>query len=295
MRATALAMVLAIALGAQPSWAASSFSLDLFNKGIDAYQHHDNQQAIDAFKQVTDQEDASAQIRAAAYGNRCLIELQQADHEQAIADCTKGINLDSDNLEFYLNRGLAYYRVGDYVAAIADYDHLLDSDPNDYRAFYNRGLAQFALEQYGEAIASYDQSIQLSPDLISVRMADIYDDRGAAYLLLDDYNQAITNFSQAIAYEDSDTRAYFNRGCAHHRARDEIAALEDFHRVLAMSPTHAETYFNLGMLRYDMGYIDGAIASMKQAAYHFYTQGKREGYEKALGVLRQLQQFSTFG
>jgi hypothetical protein len=64
---------------------------------------------------------------------------------------------------------------------------------------------------------------------------------------------------------------------------------------LAIDPTHAETSFNVGMLRYQRGQLEGAIASFQQAAYHFYAQDEMNNYERVMTILHQLSDRSTVG
>jgi len=199
---SAIAMAIAFTTLLSPAHAQPNPASDIFTRGISAYQRHEYQQAIEAFTQIVEQGETSAKLRAAAYSNRCLIELELGHNASAIGDCTRGIQLNSSNSESYLNRGLAYHHLENYEAAIADYNRLLEQIPDDYRAFYNRGLAQFSLKHYEEAIADYNRSMGVNREILPASMVEIYNDRGLAYLLLEKYDEAIADFSQAIAEED---------------------------------------------------------------------------------------------
>lgn len=57
-----------------------------------------------------------------------------------------------DDAEAYTNRGKAKFYEGDHDGAIADYSRAIELKPDLASAYYNRGLAKFALgdEQGGQ-------------------------------------------------------------------------------------------------------------------------------------------------
>ena len=63
--------------------------------------------------------------------------------------------------------------------AIADYDKAIELNPKYFNAYYNRGTAKDGLKQYKESIADYDKAIELDP-----KYFDAYYNRGFAYLEL---------------------------------------------------------------------------------------------------------------
>ncbi|MGF1537970.1 MAG: tetratricopeptide repeat protein [Elainellaceae cyanobacterium] len=272
---------------------AEAQAMNQFSLGVNAYRQHDYELALATFTQIIEQEDSDS--LSAAYGNRCLIELELEAYQAAIADCTRSLQLNPTSSESYLNRGLAHYRVHEYGAAIEDYGRQLQQTADDYRAFYNRGLAQAGLSHYAQAIQDYTQAIALSPESPTQRIAQVYADRGSAYLATGEYQKAASDFSQTIAYDASNVEAYLNRAYASHLLNNDAAALRDLNRVLALDPTHAKTHFNLGMLRYQLGQIEGAIASFEQAAQYFFHQNASDDYARVMTILNQLQLPSAFG
>ena len=67
---------------------------------------------------------------------------------EAIADYSKAIELDSNNLYFYENRGIAYLGLSEYENALSDFNKFLELDPNNIKAYYNRYEAYVGLKQY---------------------------------------------------------------------------------------------------------------------------------------------------
>jgi tetratricopeptide (TPR) repeat protein len=86
------------------------------------------------------------------------------DYEEAIADLSEAIQLDSNLAEAYYNRGRAYANLANLEQAIQDYDQAIQLDPSNLLAVTNRGSAYADLGEFDQAIQDYDQAIQLDPE-----------------------------------------------------------------------------------------------------------------------------------
>ena len=54
------------------------------------------------------------------YNRRGIAHAEKGEHNQAIADFNKAVELDPSSANYYYNRGLAYAEKGEYDKAIAD-------------------------------------------------------------------------------------------------------------------------------------------------------------------------------
>lgn len=275
---------------------------NLFNSGVEKTQSGDYEQALLDFTQAI-RLDANL---AAAYSNRCLVNIELGDYQKARQDCTQALQRSSNNSEAYLNRGLAHYRLSEHQAAIADYSSVIKLNPHDFRAYYNRGLAYFAQENYQEAIADYNQALHQgsqfnrSMDTLPSTLATIHNDRGIAYLHLGDFEgadvkalaSAIADFSLAIDLDASNARAYYNRACAYHRRGHYIGAIRDFTQSLQHDPYQAEAYVNRGLIRHRVGYYQAALEDLRLGAECFCQQGQITAYQQTLTLIERLQQHS---
>lgn len=161
---------------------------DIFQQGIEATLSGRYSEALTAFTDAI-----QAQMNtAAAYANRCLIEILLNQPEAAIQDCTQALQRQPTNGEAYLNRGLAYYRLGHFQAAVADTTDVLQLQPDDFRAYFNRGLAWAGLGRYLAAIQDFDRALQLNPGI-----PEVYRDRGLAYYSTGNAQHALTDLQQA--------------------------------------------------------------------------------------------------
>ena len=63
----------------------------------------------------------------------------------------KGVNLKSEDIEAYYNRGVKKCRLGQYESAIMDFDRVIDLNPQESEAYNGRGNAKNALGQHESA------------------------------------------------------------------------------------------------------------------------------------------------
>lgn len=63
----------------------------------------------------------------------------------------------------YTNRGAVYRRLGQHDEALADYDRAIQLDATDSIAYRNRGNLLLNQEQYEKALADYYEAIRLDP------------------------------------------------------------------------------------------------------------------------------------
>ena len=68
------------------------------------------------------------------YGERCFVYLQLGQYEKALADCSKGIELNEKVSGFWERRGSAYAALGDPDKAVADYSKAIELDPKNVAA-----------------------------------------------------------------------------------------------------------------------------------------------------------------
>src|SRR5438128_7669797 len=105
---------------------------------------------------------AAAQTSAFApyYNNRGLAREAKGDHDGAIADYSRAIELDPKfAVGAYSNRGLAKQAKGDLDGAIADYNRAIELDPKLAIFYYLRALAKEAKGDLDGTIADDKRAI----------------------------------------------------------------------------------------------------------------------------------------
>ena len=95
---------------------------------------------------------------AAYLVNRGSALYRQKKLAEAIADFTRAIELERENLKAFYNRGISYFEKEEYESAIADLTHAIQIKPDFAWAYYMRG---FAIESIGknipDAIADFEK------------------------------------------------------------------------------------------------------------------------------------------
>ena len=129
------------------------------------------------------------------------------DLDGAIADYTKAIELDPNDLDSHNNRGLARQAKGDFDGAIADHTKAIELNPRDPDGYYNRGISRKAKGDLDGAIADFTKVIEIDP-----RYASAYINRGTIRMDKSDSEGAIAEFTKAIEIDPRSVSGYYNRG-----------------------------------------------------------------------------------
>jgi len=144
-----------------------------------------------------------AEMEANSYFNRALTYGKKGQHDQAIADYNKAIEINPGYAMAYYNRGSAYaIGTGQYDQAIADYNKAIEINPGYAMAYCNRGRAYaIGKGQYDQAIADYNKAIEINPRFISA-----YKNRGIVMMKLGNTKMACSDWKQTC--ELGDCHAY---------------------------------------------------------------------------------------
>ena len=134
----------------------------------------------------------------------------------------------------YINRGIAYGEKGDHDRAIADFNKAIELDPKYDEAYYNRGYAYSKKGDHGHALADYNKAIELDP-----KHAPAYINRGLVYFDKGDFDRAIADYNEAIELDPKYAKAYYNRGGAYGKKGDHDRAMADFNKAIELDPKHA--------------------------------------------------------
>ena len=160
----------------------------------------------------------------------------------------------------HFRRGNRHYHAGEYEDAVAEYTQAIALDSNIAAAYYNRGVAYIKLGKYAEAVGDLTQAIALDP-----QDAVAYNNRGIAYRNLGKYAEAIADYTQAIALDPKYAVSYNNRGVAHNYLKQYPAAVEDFTKAIELAPTTAAYYINRAEAYRALGLKNKAKADEKRA------------------------------
>jgi serine/threonine-protein kinase len=215
-------------------------------------------------------------------------------HQSAIDDYTRALELDSGQPELLFRRGGCRAAVGDVDGALQDYDLALQADPEDAAVYERRAALRFQTGDVEGALADCAEAIRLEPDhpqpynnrgLMRLNLNDLegavedytaaierapefpelYYARGLARRRLRDTRGAIEDHSQAIRLKPDLHMAYVDRGLAWQALDDTGAALDDFSMAVRLRPDHAEGYAQRGSLLLGQGETAEGVADLERA------------------------------
>ncbi len=145
---------------------------------------------------------------------------------QAIADYTKGVNLEPDLAEVRINRGAARASIGQYEAALQDLSKGLEQDPTNANGYLNRSLVYSLGKQYENAISDHTNYLKLRPN-----SPDIYYERGTAKTELGRYQEAVQDFTTALQFNPNQPAYYMGRSQAYKGLGDPAKSNADFEKA----------------------------------------------------------------
>jgi tetratricopeptide (TPR) repeat protein len=153
--------------------------------------------------------------------------------------------------------------------------------------FYNLAGEKYHQGDYQGAIEACDRAIGLNPNY-----ANAYMGRGIARAKLGDKQSAKADFDQALKIDPNYALAYYNRALVLDELGDKQGAIADYDQALKINPDYAEAYANLGIARAILGDKQGAIQNLQKAADLFQKQGRKDDYQKALNLIKTIQEKS---
>jgi tetratricopeptide (TPR) repeat protein len=208
---------------------------------------------------------------AEAYCERAAAHAEDAEFEQAIADCGEAIRIAPKETCAYLVRGTAYRALGDYDKAIADYSEVIRLEPKYTAAYVARGDVYRGKKEYAKAIADCDKAITFISERenaietrewagarggggyederarLAALAVDAYHTRGWTWSDQKEYARALANFGTAVELAPKDASVYIVRGNFYYHPRKHYdQAIAEYTRASELDPTQAAAYVGRG-------------------------------------------------
>lgn len=252
-----------------------------FNHGVEQLRAGNQQQALDDFSYVIQQNPNHAE----AHAKRGNVRYQLGDRQGAFEDYSRALQLDSNLIQAYVNRGSVWSDLGNEQAAIEDYTQAIQRDPNLAAAYLNRCLSRSNVDDQSGAIEDCTRAISLKPSY-----AFAYQNRGLAYRRQGNTRRAIEDFNVAIRLTPQDADPYYNRGVARAEIGDYQGAVQDFDVTIRLNPQHSFVYYDRGLAWAKLGDSQKAIQDLERSAKLCLDQGRTDCYKDAQYQLQQLRQ-----
>jgi len=128
-----------------------------------------------------------------------LIKSYVENYTEGIADYTKSLQIEPENIYSLNNRGYTYNLISEYEKAIVDFNKAIELEENFAYALNNRGFAKVKLGKHQEGLKDIEQSM-----LLDDKNSYCYMNLGIYYFDNEEYQKALENFNLAFKL-DKDT------------------------------------------------------------------------------------------
>lgn len=184
------------------------------------------------------------------------------------------------------DRGIEMDRKGDHEAAMAEYHKVLEISPDLEDAHYYLGVDLDRKEDYDAAIEEYKKALAVKPNF-----AEAHYNLGVDLDRADNYTGAMAEYRKALALMPEMADAHYNLGVDLDRTHDYTAAIAEYRKALTRVPEMADAHYNLGIDLLRETDRDGAVAEFQRtlelkpnwAAPHLYLRSIANGHYN-LGV-----------
>lgn len=233
-------------------------------------------------KRFTDTEGAIANFTRAlkldpqnveAYTGRASV-FSQESPTAALADLNQAIRLAPDNADIWAQRSGVREQLFDYQGALEDISQAITQQPNDPIFHIQRSNIRLALEDYKGAIADADIALKTEDFSIAFNNRCYARARG-----LGEFKAALPDCEKAIA-SDPESPSNLTSRCYVRANLKDKKALEDCELAIDLDPDYSYNYEDRGLAKLALGDRQGALDDLQTAAQRFKQQGDTVGQKR---------------
>jgi predicted O-linked N-acetylglucosamine transferase (SPINDLY family) len=168
--------------------------------------------------------------------------LVQEKSDEAIAACTRAVQLKGDYALAYKTLGNAYLAKQDFDRALQAYDRALVHQPNFAEVCSNIGGVYLLQNKLDEAIAAYHKALSMDGNI-----AEIYWNLGKAYESQNKIAENIQCWQKALELkpEFGGAAARYQLGWKHYTGGQPEAAMVAYQAAIERQPDHVEANWDL--------------------------------------------------
>lgn len=180
------------------------------------------------------------------------------DPEQRLADLSKAIELNPENVAAWRARASYYLTRGDLEKAIEDLNRLLEEDQENQTIRLTVAEALIGMEQYDQAIKQINTALEQQPT------STAYTLRARAQALKNKIDEAIKDLDEAIKLEARDIEALSMRARLYYTQERYALAAEDVRRCLQVAPDLPEAILLRSLVSAAQNDMSSAIRDMER-------------------------------
>ncbi|MFH1096959.1 MAG: tetratricopeptide repeat protein [Candidatus Desantisbacteria bacterium] len=188
-----------------------------------------------------------------------IIYSTKKQHDQAIAEFKRIIEISQNHAEAYNCLAIEYQDTSQYKLAMDTYKKLLDIVPYPAKIHSNMGILYEKQGLYNQAMAEYKLAIIIDPSMVTS-----YNNLGLIYEKQKMYTTAISNYQKSIAIDSSYSKGYENLARVYANLGKINEALPYAKKAIQVSPS-AFNHANLSCLYYKNGQLGEAEKEIRTA------------------------------
>ncbi len=194
---------------------------------------------------------------ATAYFQRAKIYLEKDNINQAYADASKAVSLDSSKMDYLLLLADVSFRGLQVRKSVETYEKCLRLDPKNLEA--NLKLAEIYLY-----IKGYAKSIMYANEAMKIdqKLTKPYFLKGFVYKESGDTAKALSSFETVVDLEPENYDAHIQLGNLYAAMHNKIA-LQYYGNAISLRPRSTEALYNRGLFLQNIGELNKAIGDYK--------------------------------
>jgi tetratricopeptide (TPR) repeat protein len=171
-------------------------------------------------------------------------------YTDALEKCQKAIELDSEYVNAWHNKGVVLYNLERYEEAISYLHKAIELDSNDTYSWYNladvygsqgnvyysQGNHDKAVEYHDKAVEFYNKAIEIDP-----KHAAAWLKKGISLSMLGKYESSIECYDKAIKFDSTDvklvSRGHFGKSISLGQLGKYSEATESYNKAIALDPS----------------------------------------------------------
>jgi tetratricopeptide (TPR) repeat protein len=165
------------------------------------------------------------------------------EDERAIAYLSEALKMDSNNSEYYNDRGNLYLQGGKLDNAKEDYLKAIELSPPYAEVWVNLGQCYRQLGHMQHAIEAYARAIDLAPTQVLAWVG-----RAQAWEASNQAENALADYSVALELDPHQPLVLANRAALYYEAGQYQLSLADLNQAIALTPDNSDLYQNRALV-----------------------------------------------